>query len=95
MQTKMQSLIESATNIGSGFIVSVLVWQLLAKWYGYDMPLSRNLEITTIFTVVSLARSYVCRRGFNWWQYRGAKRETSDGSRPACRADGTGTRRAD
>ena len=65
MQTKTQSLIEATTNIGAGFVVSVLVWQVLARWYGYDMPLSRNLEITTIFTVVSITRSYLFRRLLN------------------------------
>lgn len=65
MQTKTQSLIEATVNIGTGFIISVLVWQALARWYGYDMPLSRNLEITTIFTFVSIARSYLFRRLFN------------------------------
>lgn len=67
MQTKTQSLIEATTNIGVGFIVSVGVWQLLATYYGYDMPLARNLEITTIFTFVSIARSYMFRRWFNWY----------------------------
>ena len=66
MQTKMQSLVEAITNIVVGFVLSVVVWQFLARYYGYDMPLSRNLEITCVFTVVSLVRSYFMRRGFNW-----------------------------
>jgi hypothetical protein len=70
MQTKTQSLIEATTSIGVGFIISVCVWQLLAKYYGYDMPLSRNLEITTIFTFVSISRSYVFRRIFTRWNNR-------------------------
>lgn len=66
MQTRWQSLVEATTNIGTGFLISVVVWQFLAHHYGYEMPLSRNLEITTIFTVVSIARSYLFRRLFNW-----------------------------
>jgi hypothetical protein len=66
MQTKTESAIEATLNIGSGFIISLVVWQLLAGYYGYDMPLSRNVEITTIFTLVSLTRSYIWRRLFNW-----------------------------
>jgi hypothetical protein len=46
------------------------VWQILATWYGYDMPLSRNLEITTIFTFVSITRSYLFRRAFTRWNHR-------------------------
>jgi hypothetical protein len=63
-QSKTVSAIEATLNIGSGFIISVLVWQVLAGWYGYPMPLSRNLEITSIFTVVSVLRSYIWRRAF-------------------------------
>ena len=70
MQTKTQSLVEATTNIGVGFVISVGVWQLLATYYGYDMPLSRNLEITTIFTFVSIARSYIFRRMFTTWNHR-------------------------
>ena len=66
MQTRRSSLIEACTNIGVGFILSLVVWQLLSELYGYDMPLSRNVEITTVFTVVSLIRSYYMRRAFNW-----------------------------
>ena len=70
MQTKIQSLIEATTNIVVGFALSVVVWQFLARYYGYDMPLSRNLEITCVFTVVSLIRSYFMRRWFNWYNKR-------------------------
>jgi hypothetical protein len=48
MQSRIESAIEATLNIGSGFIISVIVWQILAIHYGYDMPLSRNLEITDI-----------------------------------------------
>lgn len=65
MQTRWQSLVEATINIAIGFGISVGVWQVLAIHYGYDMPLSRNLEITTIFTVVSILRAYGVRRLFN------------------------------
>lgn len=65
-QSKLESAVEATLNIGSGFVLSLVVWQILAGLYGIPMPLSRNLEITSIFTVVSLARSYLWRRIFNW-----------------------------
>lgn len=64
-QSKRESLIESMLNIGSGFVLSLVVWQLLAYMMDIPMPLSRNLLITSIFTVVSLTRSYLWRRFFN------------------------------
>lgn len=40
--------------------------QVLVAWW-YDLPLkfSQNVEITVIFTVVSVTRSYAWRRYFN------------------------------
>lgn len=70
MQTRRSSLIEATVNIGFGFILSLIVWQILAHLYGIPMPMTRNLEITSVFTVVSLARSYAFRRAFNWWLTR-------------------------
>ena len=64
-QSKVESMIEAFFNIGSGFILSVIVWQILAHYLGIPMPLAKNLFITSIFTVVSLARSYLWRRFFN------------------------------
>lgn len=70
MQTRTESLIEAALNIGSGFVLSIIVWQILAGYYDIPMPLSRNVEITSVFTVVSLTRSYVWRRIGNWYSRR-------------------------
>jgi len=64
MQTKTQSAVEATLNIGSGFIISLIVWQMLASFYEIHMPIMRNLEITGVFTVVSLLRSYLWRRFF-------------------------------
>ena len=73
MQTKTQSAVEATLNIGSGFILAIIVWQGLAALYDIPMPLSRNLQITSIFTVVSITRSYIWRRVFttklnNWFK---------------------------
>lgn len=64
-QSKRESLIEACLNTASGFLVSLFVWHWVAKWYGIPMPISLNLEITGIFTAVSVARSYLWRRLFN------------------------------
>lgn len=64
-QSKRESLTEACLNTASGFLVSLFVWHWVAKWYGIPMPITLNLEITGIFTVVSVARSYLWRRLFN------------------------------
>ena len=64
-QTRMESGIEAVCNVGSGFFVALLVWQFIAApIWGYEVTLLDNLGLTTIFTVVSVVRSYVWRRFF-------------------------------
>ncbi len=63
-QTRLVSVIETACNIGSGFILSLILWQILAHFLGIPMPIGKNLFITSCFTVLSLTRSYLWRRFF-------------------------------
>ena len=68
MQTRKGSLLEATLNIGSGFIVAMLVWQLIAApLFGYEVTLYDNFWLTMIFTVVSVVRSYFWRRLFNYY----------------------------
>jgi hypothetical protein len=64
-QSRLESLIEASLNTATGFVVSLILWHWVCKWYDIPMPISTNLEITGIFTVVSVARSYIWRRFFN------------------------------
>ena len=67
-QSKRLSFVESIANTCIGFGLSLLVWHWLCKWYDIPMPIERNLEITGIFTIVSIVRGYGVRRLFNWIQ---------------------------
>jgi len=66
MQTRLESLIEQALNIASGFILSALAWQFLVMpiWH-IQSNIVENLQITAMFTVLSLVRGYCWRRWFN------------------------------
>ena len=65
-QTKLESFLEASTSVAAGFVISFIVWQAIAApLFGYDVTLMDNFWLTTIFTVVSLARQYVFRRFFN------------------------------
>jgi membrane protein implicated in regulation of membrane protease activity len=67
MQSKTGSLIEAALNIGSGFFIAMIVWQVVAgPWFGYDISFGDNFALTSLFTGISLVRSYLWRRYFNW-----------------------------
>ncbi len=68
MQTKKGSILEATLNIGSGFFVAMLVWQFIAApLFGYEVTLIDNFWLTMIFTVVSVVRSYIWRRIFNYY----------------------------
>lgn len=65
-QTRFESLIEASLNTASGFVVSLIVWRwIVAPLMKLPLDMTSNLVITSIFTVVSILRSYVWRRFFN------------------------------
>jgi len=63
-QSKLVSAVESVLNIGSGFIISMAMWQYLAPLLGYNITIAENLQLTSVFTLVSIIRSYAWRRIF-------------------------------
>jgi len=67
MQSKYQSILEQTLNVGSGFIISVLVWEYAIKnlIHAGVLSVDSSIWITVIFTVVSFVRGYLWRRYFN------------------------------
>ena len=63
-QSRLESAIEAGVNIGSGFLVALVVWFFIAPLYGYEITFVDNIGLTSIFTVVSITRSYIWRRFF-------------------------------
>lgn len=72
-QTRLESLIEVCLNIAIGFCVSYAAWPFVAHLYNIPYNALQNLGITCIFTVLSIARSYVVRRWFNAGLHQAAK----------------------
>jgi hypothetical protein len=64
-QTRLGSLIETATNTLIGFCVSFVAWPP-AAWF-FDIPFDRaqHFGIILFFTVLSITRGFVVRRWFN------------------------------
>ena len=77
MQSKRASLIETFINVGTGFIVSLIIQLLVFPLYGIEISIWSNLEINLIFTIAAIARGYGIRRFFNWINLRGFKRVSS------------------
>jgi hypothetical protein len=64
-QTKKQSFMEANVNTFIGFGISYITLLVVNALYGLELTLFDSLEITLIFTVVSIGRNYVVRRYFN------------------------------
>lgn len=65
MQSKLNSFIESLTNILIGYITALLSQLLIFPLFDINIPSSDNLLIGLYFTLISLVRSYAIRRWFN------------------------------
>lgn len=65
MQTRLQSLLESSTDIGIGFVLSMLFGLIVYPLHGAQFDMCTNLAITAEFTALGLIRRYAVRRWFN------------------------------
>lgn len=81
MQSRIWSFIESAVNLALGFLISLGVLHAVAWLYDLPVTTKQNIEITTIFTVTSFARSYLLRRLFNWLNWK--KNDTAQRTVPS------------
>ncbi|MEH0072909.1 hypothetical protein V6L77_26120 [Pannonibacter sp. Pt2-lr] len=62
-QSRLMSLVESVANVIVGYGVAVVTQILVFPVFGLH-TLAQNLKMGAVFTVVSIARSYVLRRLF-------------------------------
>jgi hypothetical protein len=63
-QSKLMSMIETALSTAIGFAVALTTQLLIFPLFGFNPPLSHNLLIGAIFTIVSIARGFLVRRLF-------------------------------
>jgi hypothetical protein len=63
-QSRAMSLVESIANVLVGYGVAVVTQILIFPIFGLHTTLAQNLKMGAVFTVVSIARSYVLRRLF-------------------------------
>ena len=65
-QSRLQSFSETLVTVFSGFLLAWAVWIWVMPWLGFHASYAESFGITVLFTVVSIIRSYVVRRAFNW-----------------------------
>ena len=64
VQPRLDSAVESVTNVVVGYVLSVLTQRIVFPGVGVSIGLGTNLWIGVWFTAVSLLRSYAIRRFF-------------------------------
>lgn len=62
MQTRVESFVEACINTAIGFVVSYLFWPIAAHLCGIHSTGAQQFNITLLFTILSVARSYCVRR---------------------------------
>lgn len=67
-QSRFMSLVEAFANVVVGYGVAVVTQILIFPIFGLHTTLGQNLKMGAVFTVVSIARSYVLRRAFERWR---------------------------
>ncbi len=65
MQTKKGSMAEAGANIVVGFTINYIANLLIFPLFGMHISPGNNFLMGCIYTLISLARSYVLRRWFN------------------------------
>ena len=71
MQPRLYSLFESCANIGLGYGIAVVSQVVIFPLFEIDVPLRTNMAIGVWFTAISLVRSYLLRRWFEWrWHHK-------------------------
>lgn len=65
-QTKLGSFVEAWVNVAIGFGINFTANMLILPAFGFtSLTLGTNVIIGLIYTVISVARSYIIRRWFN------------------------------
>lgn len=63
-QSKRMSMAESLTNVAVGYGIAVATQIMVFPLFGLDVSLADNLAMGSIFTIVSIIRSFTLRRLF-------------------------------
>jgi hypothetical protein len=73
-QSRLMSLVESVANVIVGYGVAVVTQILIFPVFGLQTTLGQNLAMGGVFTIVSLARSFLLRRLFEAIRVTGPRR---------------------
>lgn len=58
------SALETGVSLVVGYLLAVLITILVLPWFGHAVSVGQSVQISAIFTVASVVRSYAIRRIF-------------------------------
>ena len=70
-QSRKASLIEAWGNVIIGYLIQVFATVIIFPWFNIHIPLKDNFLIGLPMTVISIVRSYMLRRGFEFLRVEG------------------------
>lgn len=70
VQSRTGSLVEAGTNVLVGYVLAIGTQRLVYPLFGIATTLATEAAIALLFTLVSLARSYLLRRVFERFDRR-------------------------
>lgn len=78
MQTRWGSFVEACMNVLIGFCINFGANFIIFPLFGWQLSLTDNLKVGIIYTVISIARSYVIRRWFNYYIHKASMAITGE-----------------
>lgn len=69
-QSRGMSFVESLFNQGAGLVIAIGAQIIIFPMFGLHVSLLDNLKLGCCFTVISIVRSFLIRRGFEAWRHR-------------------------
>lgn len=73
IQSKRHSAFEALINTSSGFVLSCTMGLVIFPLLGWEVSPGENLEAVSLFTLISVLRSYFWRRVFNYYHQKGSQ----------------------
>lgn len=65
MQTKLESFVETSSNVAIGWVVALASQFAIFPMFGINIPIQDNLLISLYFTIIAVVRGFVVRRYYN------------------------------
>ena len=65
MQTRKLSALEAMSNTIVGFLISLLLVNIVLPMYGFDIKFNQSVSMTLIFSGASIVRGYIIRRFYH------------------------------